>query len=193
LSEIKAGRVRGATLRHRLRGWRTFVTRRSPVLVTLLSAAVLSSGCAATRGTAPVGPAPAARPQGSSDAMVSGEGGLGISGQNTPAALQALVAAPYALPSTPDCAVMAREIADLDGILGPDVDAIAAARNNTGQAIGSAMRSVVPYRWVMRLMTQAGRRDRDLRLAVLAGTARRGYLKGLRRGLACQPPQAPAR
>ena len=119
--------------------------------------------------------------------MVSGEGGLAISGQDTPAALQALVAAPYALRSPRDCAAMARAISDLDGILGPDVDELAAARNDSSQAFDSAMRSVIPYRWVMRLMTQAGRRDRDLRLAVLAGTARRGYLKGVRQGLACQP------
>lgn len=125
--------------------------------------------------------------------MVSGEGGLGISGAETPVALQALVADPYALTSPPDCAVMAREIADLDTILGPDVDAIAASRNEAGQAFGSAARGVIPYRWVMRLMTGAGRRDRELRLAVLAGTARRSFLKGLRQGLACQPPQAPAR
>lgn len=171
------------------------MTSSRPVLASLVVAAVFATACATTPGSVSSGsePATADRARGSSDAMVSGEGGLGISGQKTPAALQAIVAAPYALPSPRDCAAMAREIAELDAILGPDVDAVAAARNDTGQAIGSAMRGVIPYRWVMRLATQAGRRDRDLRLAVLAGTARRGYLKGLRLGLACQPPQAPAR
>lgn len=171
------------------------MTHPRPILASIIIAAFFATACATTPGSvAPrAEPAAADRPRGSSDAMVSGEGGLGISGQKTPAALQAIVAAPYAMPSPPDCAAMAREIADLDSILGPDVDAVAAARNDTGQALGSAMRSVIPYRWVMRLATQAGRRDRDLRLAVLAGTARRGYLKGLRLGLACQPPQAPAR
>lgn len=155
--------------------------------LTLLIGAVLVSGCAtAPKSVTPSAQsAPAGRERGSSDAMVAGEGGLGISGQKTPAALQALVAAPYALPSPADCAALSREIGELDGLLGPDVDAVAAARNDTGRAVGSAMRSVIPYRWVMRLMTQAGRRDRDLRLAVLAGTARRGYLKGVRLGRAC--------
>lgn len=163
--------------------------RPRPLPAILLTVAMLATGCATQPRPAPpgAGPEPVAQPRGSSEAMVSGEGGLAISGQDTPAALQALVAAPYALRSPPDCAAMAREISDLDGILGPDVDALAAARNDSGQAFGSAMRSVIPYRWVMRLMTQAGRRDRDLRLAVLAGTARRGYLKGVRQGLACQP------
>lgn len=176
-----------------------FVFRPRPLGAALALVALLASACATQRGSARPGPASpgaaqAARPQGSSDTMVSGDaGGLGISGPKTPAALQALVAAPYALPSPPDCAVMARQIAELDTILGPDVDAVAAARNETGQAFGSAMRSVIPYRWVMRQVTSAGRRDRDLRLAVLAGTARRGFLKGIRQGLGCQPPQAPAR
>jgi len=172
------------------------VIRPRPALTALLSLAVLTSACATQGSPEPPGaaPKPAPRPQGRSDAMVSGDaGGLGISGPKTPAALQDLVADPYALPSPPDCAAMARDIATLDKILGPDVDAIAASRNATGDAFGSAMRGVMPYRWVMRLMTGASRRDRDLRLAVLAGTARRAYLKGMRHGLACQPPQAPPR
>lgn len=162
------------------------MTRHRPLctILAVVTAGLMASACATSSG--PV------RERGSSDTMVSGEGGLALSGPDTPAALTALLAAPYALPSPPDCAVMAREVADLDRILGPDVDAIAAARNDTGQAFGSAMRSIIPYRWVMRLATQAGRRDRDLRLAVLAGTARRGYLKGVRQGLACPPPEAPA-
>lgn len=174
-------------------------SRASRVALALATMGFLVSACATAPGSdRPVGDTSskmtAGRPQGSSEAMVSGDGGgLGISGPKTPAALQALVAAPYALPSQPDCAAMAREIADLDEVLGPDVDAVAASRDGTGDAFGSAARGVIPYRWVMRLMTQAGRRDRELRLAVLAGTARRGYLKGLRLGLSCQPPQAPAR
>lgn len=172
------------------------MTHRRPVLAALLTLGLLVSGCATQPRLAPRGAAPEVviRPQGRSDAMVSGDSdGLGISGPKTPAALQGIVAAPYALPSGPDCAFMAREIAALDEILGPDVDAVAASTDATGDAFGSAMRSVIPYRWVMRLMTQAGRRDRDLRLAVLAGTARRAYLKGLRLGMACQPPQAAPR
>lgn len=174
-------------------------SRPSRIILALVTIGLMASACATPsapdrRGPGQSSQADADRPQGSSDAMVSGDGGgLGISGPKTPAALQALVAAPYALSSPPDCAVMAREIADLDQILGPDVDAVAASRDATGDAFGSAARGVIPYRWVTRLMTQAGRRDRELRLAVLAGTARRGYLKGLRLGLACQPPQAPAR
>jgi len=125
--------------------------------------------------------------------MVSGEsGGLGISGPKTPAALQAIVAAPYALASPPDCPAMAGEIANLDALLGPDVDLLAEAQNEASQAFGSAMRGAIPYRWIVRLMTGAGRDDRRLRQAILAGTARRSFLKGVRRGLACPAPPTPA-
>lgn len=172
------------------------MTCHRPVLTVLMTAGLLASGCATQPKPGPRGAEPGAPPRatGRSDAMVTGDGGgLGISGPKTPAALQGIVADPYVLPSPPDCAAMARDIAALDEILGPDVDAVAASRDATGDAFGSAMRGVIPYRWVMRLMTQAGRRDRDLRLAVLAGTARRAYLKGVRKGLACQPPQAAPR
>lgn len=126
--------------------------------------------------------------------MVSGDsGGLGISGAKTPAALQAIVMEPYALSSPADCQAMAREITDLDGLLGPDVDILAKSGGDGGRALGSALRGAIPYRWAMRLMTGAGRDDRRLRQAILAGTARRSFLKGVRRGQGCAdtvPPPA---
>lgn len=172
------------------------VCSRSARAASVLAAIGLLASACATPSAAPdpSSAGHAERPRGRSDAMVSGDAdGLGISGPNTPAALQALVAEPYALTSPPDCAAMALEIAKIDQILGPDVDAPPEIRDRAGDAFGSAVRGVIPYRWVMRLMTQAGRRDRELRLAVLAGTARRSFLKGIRQAMACQPLQAPAR
>lgn len=137
--------------------------------------------------------------EGRSGNMVSGDAsGLGISGPETPALLQAIVAAPYAVPSAPDCVAMAKEINSLDELLGPDVDAPPAARGGldqaAGRALGSAVRGAIPYRWVLRWMTQADRQDRALRQALLAGTARRGFLKGIRQSLACPPqPQIASR
>ena len=124
--------------------------------------------------------------------MVSGDtSGLGIFGQQTSAALVAIVAAPYALPAAPDCAVMATEIGRLDDVLRPDVDAPATSPGGlghaAGQAVGSAVRGAIPYRWVLRWMTQADRQDRALRQAILAGAARRSFLKGVRKDLAFPP------
>jgi hypothetical protein len=165
-----------------------------------LSVAVLISACASRPSSAPSGPvapttAQAKPAHGRSSALVTGgESGLGISGAETPATLKAVVAAPYVVAAPPDCAAMAREIADLDDLLGPDVDVLAdpkaraALEDQAGQALGSVVRGAIPYRWVLRWMTQAGRLDRELRQAILAGAARRGFLKGVRQGMSCPPP-----
>jgi hypothetical protein len=127
--------------------------------------------------------------------MVSGDtSGLGISGPETPEALLAIVAAPYALSSPPDCAAVAGEIAELDDLLGPDVDIVADPKAGRGlddraaRALGSAVRGAIPYRWALRWLTKAGDRDRQLRQAILAAAARRGFLKGVSRTLPCPTP-----
>lgn len=170
------------------------MTRRfsRAVLGPILALSLASGGCASTRdGAAPERTPPVATQR--SGAMVrGGESGLGISGAVTPPELKAVALAPYALPSPPDCSAMAREILQLDDLLGPDVDVLAAVETRSGamgraadRAITGAVRGAIPYRWVLRWMTQAGKLDRELRLAILAATARRGYLKGVRLGLAC--------
>ncbi len=162
--------------------------------VALVAVSLLTAACASTpKRAGPGGPPVAEQGHGRSNAMVSGgDSGLGISGADTPPELRAVVAAPYVLPTPPDCTAVAREIADLDGLLGPDVDAPPPAKadleHSAGQAFGSAVRGAIPYRWVLRWMTQAGRLDQELRQAILAGTARRGFLKGVQKGLACPAP-----
>lgn len=160
------------------------------VLAPLLALGLATGGCASTK--APPSERPAAAGQRSSAMTRGGESGLGISGAVTPPELKAVAAAPYVLPTPPDCAAMAQEIRQLDDLLGPDVDVLAAVETRSGamgraadRAIVGAVRGAIPYRWVLRLLTQAGKLDRELREAILAATARRGYLKGVRLGLAC--------
>jgi hypothetical protein len=159
----------------------------------LLALSLLAAGCASTpRPAAPGGPV-AEQGHGRTSAMVADDdSGLGISGAETPPELRAIVAAPYNLATPPDCADLARQIADLDDLLGPDVDAPPPAKadleHSAGHALGSVVRGAIPYRWALRWVTQAGRLDRELRQAVLAGAARRAFLKGVQRGLACLPP-----
>lgn len=130
-----------------------------------------------------------------SNTMVLGEQeGLGIMGAKTPPALKTIAAAPYALPTPADCGAMGNAIVALDTLLGPDVDVLAdpkiraSLEYQTGRALGSAMRGAFPYRWALRWVTGAGRLDRELRQAVLAGTARRGFLKGMGLAMGCPPP-----
>jgi len=173
---------------------------RFTAAVSLLALALLTSACATTGK--PKGPEAAQNrsqsqaPRGRSGDMVSGEeSGLGITGAETPPALKIVAAKPYALPPAVDCAALDREIASLDALLGPDVDRLADAKSlgidledRAGHAFGSALRGAIPYRWALRWLTQAGDMDKQLRQAVIAGAARRGFLKGMRLAMVCPAP-----
>lgn len=152
-------------------------------------ALILAAGPCASAAPGPP-KAPASDQANAGRAVTGGVGGLGLSGADTPELLKDVAAAPYGLPQTPTCGGLVLEIAVLDQQLGPDVDVPAArARNDQVERwAGSAIRGAIPYRWAVRWMTGAGRKDRDLRDAIAAAVARRGYLKGVARGLGCPPP-----
>lgn len=97
--------------------------------------------------------------------------------------LAAAKAAPYSPPDPAECAALARAIAELDVALGPDIDKTDPAKssdNLAGALVSGAIRDVLglPFRGVVRRLTGAETRDRELRASVLAGMVRRGYLKG---------------
>ncbi|MGZ6017879.1 MAG: hypothetical protein ACXWKO_04350, partial [Phenylobacterium sp.] len=180
---------------------------RSAGRPVVLALALLTAACATTAGPKAPGAAPprqpAQAPRGRSGDMVSGEeSGLGITGADTPPALKIVAAKPYAVPPAVDCAALDREIASLDALLGPDVDILADPKagagleDRAGHAFGSALRGAIPYRWALRWLTQAGDMDKQLRQAVIAGAARRGFLTGMRLAMVCPapvpPPPAPA-
>lgn len=116
---------------------------------------------------------------------------LGLVGPETPQALRQVAAEPYARPIPTTCDEVERQIAELDALLGPDVDSGAGGeRNLVGDWAKGAVRDLVPYRSVLRFLTGAPGRERERAAAVLAGAVRRGYLKGVRATLPC--PAAPA-
>lgn len=156
-------------------------------------ASLLVSACGTTQAPPARPGAPAASGDHAGAVVQGGESGLGVAGAETPPVLKAIAAAPYEMKPPGDCESLAREITELDALLGPDVDILAKSDQDGAaeRVIMGAVRGAIPYRWVLRWMTQASKKDRELRLAVLAATARRGYLKGVRQGLACAPP-APA-
>ena len=178
----QADRMRGATLR---------------AVLSVLALALPASSCATTAAPKGAGATPATAARGGfGEVMYGQESGLGVTGSATPQALKLVAAAPYALPPAIDCAALSREIASLDDLLGPDVDILAdpkaeARLDEASRALGSALRGAIPYRWALRWLTQAGDRDKELREAVLAGAARRGFLKGMRLTMACPIPVSP--
>jgi len=119
------------------------------------------------------------------------EHGLGLLGADTPEFLKAIEADPYRAPAEPLCVSIPQEIADIDKVLGPDVDIHAAHKQTAGEFVGGAVRGLLPYGGVVRVVTGAGRRDRRLIRAAMAGYARRGYLRGLEQGLRCAANAAP--
>lgn len=122
---------------------------------------------------------------------------LNLAQTEIPPLLQAARAAPYAAPAEQTCAALASQVGALDEILGPDLDAPAnkddasrvhalASDTATG-AFRRTVEGVVPFRGWVRKLSGAERHDRDVQAAILAGSVRRGYLKGLMQAHACPP------
>lgn len=128
--------------------------------------------------------------------------GLGLTGAEIPDPLKKAKADPYAAPAAPACETIPKEIAALDAVLGPDADAPPEARNTSsaaGHLVASTVRSLIPHRAVVRLLTGAERKEQARSEAAMAGWSRRGYLKGMSVNLGCadraagaQVAQAPA-
>jgi len=115
-----------------------------------------------------------------------------------PPLLQEAQRHPYQVPEQGTCETAVLEIMLLDDILGPDIDEPAAQGDKVSvehaqalandAAIGALRRTaegVVPFRSWVRKLTGAERHSREVSAAISAGTARRAFLKGLRKGREC--------
>lgn len=117
--------------------------------------------------------------------------------ENAPEILVRAAEAPYALASS-ECGPVLEEVAALDLVLGPDVDAPDddEEESNTDGAglLSGAIRGVIglPYRSIVRRLSGAERRERALREAILAGMVRRAFLKGFANAADCAAAEAPA-
>lgn len=159
------------------------------------------AGCA----TAPAAPAPphpappasgATEPGAINQAFTQPFRDLSLMRVDPSPALMSARAAPYATPEPATCDGLAHRIAELDMVLGQDVDnpeSLNSLNNMAGALVGGAIRDAVglPFRGVVRRLSGAEARDRDLRAYVLAGIVRRAYLKGVAQAHNCSP-QAPA-
>lgn len=111
------------------------------------------------------------------------------------AANPVLVAArvhPYALPGKGRCASLARGIAALDTVLGPDIDAnlSPSARQKRDRAIAgtarSLMGSLIPFGGLVRQISGANAAEANRALDIYAGSVRRAFLKGYARAKSCR-------
>ena len=112
-----------------------------------------------------------------------------------PPVLVALGGQPYSPPDDGTCTGLASEVTALDAVLGPDLDVLTKAGRPIGstaaKALTQASHSLVPYRSWIRKLSGAEKRAERLAAALLAGTARRAFLKGLGVAQGCAPPAAP--
>lgn len=154
--------------------------RARVALIGLIAAGL--AGCA-TAGSAPHNSHSAME-----DAVAQPFKDLGLVRENASEVLLQTVAAPYQVDEGADCAALRTSIAQLDEILGADVDAGEAANEGVGiEIVSGALRSALglPFRGIIRRMSGAEARDRLRARAILAGMVRRGFLKGLARSAGC--------
>lgn len=99
---------------------------------------------------------------------------------------------PYAIPLEATCENLVAKVKELDAVLGPDFDAPPSGNDPTlveqgtnevkNAAIGalrSTSESIVPFRGWVRRLSGAERHSQEVAAAIVAGTVRRAFIKGL--------------
>ena len=118
---------------------------------------------------------------------------LGIRKRKIPPTLKQIAENPYAMPATLECDSLKQEMAQIDTLLGPDVDqpkmALTAAEEyaQTGGEMAQdavvgfvrAQTNVIPLRSIVRRITGANKNEKEVNNAIQAGNLRRAYLRGL--------------
>jgi len=123
---------------------------------------------------------------------------LNLVREEIPAALVEAQKWPYYVPDDQGCDAIAAEISALDEALGPDIDATvpkaklslveegaSAVEGATVGAIRSSVAGVVPFRELVRELSGAKQYSKDVADAVVSGTVRRSFLKGIRAAKNC--------
>lgn len=148
-------------------------------------------------------PSPIAGSQGSMDSRVGDAiatpfSDLNLVRTDVPAILQQARKTAYAKPENPSCETLAKEIHDLDLVLGADLDTVRVdAKGNVldkgaeelGNATVGALKSftsgIIPFRSWIRKLSGADRHEREVGAAGVAGIVRRAYLKGIAQASNC--------
>lgn len=119
---------------------------------------------------------------------------LNLDPRDVPPLLTSAAADPYATKGLAQCSAIVTEIAALDDVLGADYDiAEANARRGRDNAriAQSVVGAIIPFRGVLREVTGAADKDRELQAAYTGGMVRRAFLKGWGLGRGCRYPARP--
>jgi hypothetical protein len=119
---------------------------------------------------------------------------IGWMREEPPEILKRAQAKPYELADGVACDELNAEVAALDFLLGPDVDAFdvnSESSGNAGNLAADAVGSFIglPFRGIFRWLSGADQREKALADAILSGVARRAFLKGVAHKAGC--PTAP--
>lgn len=115
---------------------------------------------------------------------------LNIKKNEIPQLLLAAEQRPYTLRGLGTCSQIAAEIGQFDAVLGDDVDVpqTEGKRTSPGRVAQSVVGSLIPFRGLIREISGANQQDRALQAAIIAGVARRSFLKGIGQQKGCRYP-----
>lgn len=126
---------------------------------------------------------------------------LNVVRTDIPEILLKSLADPYARPPAKwSCRTLINLILPLEEALGPDIDklpgddpTLSERGKSTALGLGADLASgAIPFRGVVRRVTGAAAHDQLVQNALLAGSVRRAYLKGLGESKGCGPPATPS-
>lgn len=163
--------------------------------IILMASAMLAAPALAQNGTEKPAPPPKSaleQDRKASDIVTSPLSDVNAKRREVPPIVADALAAPYDLTGLRRCREIVAAVAQLDEALGPDVDAKPAEESRgrkTGQGAiavtSSVVSSFIPFRGVIREISGANKAEEDYRVAIVAGIARRSFLKGYGRSQRC--------
>lgn len=124
------------------------------------------------------------------DAALTPASDLNIKKDEIPSLLIAAQARPYDLAGLRQCPQLGAAVSALDAMLGPDLDLPQEEREriSAGRVAQEAVGAFIPFRGLIREISGANGHERKLQAAILAGSARRAFLKGYGEARGCRYP-----
>ncbi len=134
------------------------------------------------------------RPTTMKDAATTPLSDLNLKKDQIPALLLGAQQRPYELTGLRTCPQIAAAVGELDAVLGADSDLPGEARDrlSAGRVAQAAVGAFIPFRGLIREISGANESERKMQSAIMAGLARRGFLKGYGQARGCRYPARPA-
>lgn len=155
----------------------------------------LGTASAATAQDDDKKPAPVTEQKvGADDVALTPLSDLNIKKTGIPPLLIAAQERPYALDGLSSCARLNAAVGDLNTLLGDDIDVPDSdgEKVDPGRVAQSVVGSLIPFRGLIRELSGANAQERKLQSAIIAGSTRRGFLKGMAQQKGCKGVARPA-